>query len=224
MGEAVASVLPGRTLIADRAGGEVQCDITDPSSLAALATHVDELHALVITAGVSPAMADARTIFDVDLAGTARVLAAFDHLVRPGVVAVCVASMAGHIGDWGNEVLQALDDPLTSPDAKLTDDPGTAYMLAKLGVLRLVRRTAPSWGKRGARIVSVSPGVIDTPMGRLEMESTQEAPAIVESCCLGRMGRPMDIALAIRFLCSAEAGYITGTDLLVDGGSVAVLG
>ncbi len=149
IGRAVAAALPGPTLVADRSGGEVLCDLTDQSSLEALAGRVDQLGSLVVTAGVSPAMADARTIFDVDLAGVARVLTAFDHLIGPDVVAVCVASMAGHLGDCPVTTLAALDDPLRSPDAGLTDDPGTAYMLAKLGVLRLIRRTASEWGPRG---------------------------------------------------------------------------
>ena len=223
IGQAVAQILSGRTVVADRAGTAIKCDLTDASSLTSLARDVDELDALVVTAGVSPAMADARMIFDVDLAGVARVLDVFDHLVRPGVVAVCVASMAGHLGSWTDEILQALDEPLSCIDAGLTDDPATAYILAKLGVLRLVRRTARSWGARGARIVSVSPGVIDTPMGRLELANTEGTPAIVDSSALGRAGRAHEIASVIRFLCSDDASYITGTDVLVDGGSVAAL-
>ena len=130
IGQEVAEVLSGRTVVADRNGTEIKCDLTDASSLASLARDVDELDALVVTAGVSPAMTDARTIFDVDLAGVARVLDAFDDLVRPGVVAVCVASMAGHLGSWTDETLQALDEPLSCMDAGLTDDPATAYILA----------------------------------------------------------------------------------------------
>src|ERR1700691_3229489 len=90
IGQAVAQILPGLSVVAERAGTEVKCDLTDASSLTSLARDVDELDALVVTAGISPAMADARTIFDVDLAGVARVLDAFDHLVPPGVVVVCV--------------------------------------------------------------------------------------------------------------------------------------
>ena len=147
IGQAVAQILPGRTVVADRAGTEVKCDLTDASSLASLAREVDELDVLVVTAGISPAMADARTIFDVDLAGVARVLDAFDHLVRPGVVAVCVASNGGSPRFLDGRDSQALDEPLSCVDAGLTDDPATAYILAKLGVLRLVRRTAPSWDR-----------------------------------------------------------------------------
>jgi NAD(P)-dependent dehydrogenase (short-subunit alcohol dehydrogenase family) len=224
IGLAVATLLPGETLVADRAGGTVHCDLTDPASLVRLAGMVDHLDALVVTAGVSPAMADAHTIFDVDLAGMARVLQAFDGHVIAGSVAVCVASMAGHLGAWPAETLERLDDPLSTPEAGLTDDPGTAYVLAKLGVIRLVRRTAPEWGRRGARIVSVSPGVVETPMGRLELSSTEGTSEISSGCALGRTGRAEEVAAVIGFLCSEQASYLTGTDVLVDGGAVAVFG
>ena len=225
IGAAVAAILPGETLVADRKGGDVHCDLTDGASLVALATMMDSLDALVVTAGVSPAMADARTIFDVDLAGTARVLQAFDSLVVSGSVAVCIASMAGHLGGpWPDETLEQLDAPLSSPDAGLTDDPGFAYLLAKLGVMRLVRRTSLVWGGRGARILSVSPGVVDTPMGRAEVDSTSGAAELARGSALGRMGRPEELAAVIAFLCSDQASYMTGTDILVDGGAVAALG
>lgn len=224
IGAAVVEQLPGETLVADRDGGAVRCDLTDPASLTRLAGLVDHLDALVVTAGVSPAMADARTIFDVDLAGMARVLQSFDGLVGAGSVAVCVASMAGHLGAWPAETLERLDDPLSTPQAGLTDDPGMAYVLAKLGVIRLVRRTAPGWGRRGARIVSVSPGVVETPMGRLEIASTEGTSEMATGCALGRIGRSEEVAAVISFLCSERASYLTGTDVLVDGGAVAVFG
>src|SRR4051794_14487023 len=99
IGAAAVSRLEGPTLVADRAGGDVACDVTDAASLEALAARVDRLDALVITAGVSPTMADARTVLDIDLTGTARVLEAFDPLVADGSVAVCLASMAAHLVD-----------------------------------------------------------------------------------------------------------------------------
>src|SRR5271155_2532146 len=77
IGAAVAELLPGRTIVSDRTGGDVACDLSDMTSLLDLAALVDRLDALVVTAGLSPAMGDARTIFDIDLAGMARVLRAF---------------------------------------------------------------------------------------------------------------------------------------------------
>src|ERR1700722_13612508 len=117
IGAAVAGLLVGETITAGRTGGDIACDLTDSASLDEVAGQVDHLEALVVTAGISPAMSNAHTIFDVDLAGVARVLRAFDRLVETGSVAICVASMAGHLGTWPPETLAALDDPFTSPEA-----------------------------------------------------------------------------------------------------------
>src|SRR6187200_2175000 len=118
IGAATAPLLSGETLIADRAGGEVFCDLADRASLdavaAGVAETVDRLDALVITAGVSPVQVDARTVLDIDLAGMARVLEAFDHLIGDGSVVVCIASMAAHlaIDHIPDEAFPVLDDPL----------------------------------------------------------------------------------------------------------------
>jgi NAD(P)-dependent dehydrogenase (short-subunit alcohol dehydrogenase family) len=223
IGEAVARLLPGETLVADRVGGQVTCDITDPASLAALAGMVDHLDALVVTAGLSPSLAGAEAIMTVNLAGTQLVLDAFDPLIGEGTVVVLLASMAAHMGPLSPEVLAVLDDPASAPAAKLTDDPGYAYMMSKQGVMRLVRRTAAAYGARGARIVSVSPGVIDTPMGKSETAAGNGTAEMAAASAFGRPGRPEELANVIVFLCSDKASYVTGVDWLVDGGSVAAV-
>ncbi|WP_420639738.1 SDR family oxidoreductase [Candidatus Poriferisocius sp.] len=225
IGAATVPLLDGPTLVADLRGGDTVCDITDQASVAALAARVDTLDALVVTAGVSPVQADAPRILEVDLRGVARVLHAFEPRVRPGSVAVCVSSMAAHLAApyLDEDTLALLSDPLGDAVIGASDDPGMAYAMAKAGVQQLVRRTAAVWGPRGGRCVSVSPGVIETPMGRAEMEGGTGAADLVGMGAFGRPGQPEEVASVIAFLCSAGASFITGTDILVDGGVVAAV-
>lgn len=225
IGAAVVPLLDGDTLVADRAGTDIVCDITDRASIEAVAAQVDRLDALVVTAGISPSMGDVRTIFAVDLLAMVDVLDVFEPLVGPGSVTVCLASIAAHVMSHSPETV-ALLDAANDLDAlaALTDDSSMAYILAKHGVTRQVRRRAGRWGAVGARIVSVSPGVTDTPMGKVEVASGNGTELMAAASALGRQAEPSEIAAAIAFLCSPAASYITGTDLLVDGGSLAGFG
>lgn len=225
IGASVVRLLHGDTIVADRIGCDVACDVTDRASIERLAARVDDLEALVVTAGVSPAQADARTVLDVDLAGAARVLDVFDPIVGDGTVAIVVASMAAHLvaGQLTDDVLAAIDDPLGERALTVSDDPGLAYALAKAGVIRLVRRTALAWGRRGARCVSVSPGVIATPTGNAEMNSELGVAELMRMGAFARPGHPREVAAVIAFLCSSAASFVTGTDVLVDGGVVAAV-
>jgi NAD(P)-dependent dehydrogenase (short-subunit alcohol dehydrogenase family) len=87
--------------------------------------------------------------------------------------------------------------------------------------VRLVQREARAWGESGARLLSVSPGIVDTPMGRLEAANEPAMAAMVERSALGRMLQPEEIAAVVAFLVSPAASALTGTDVLVDGGAVA---
>ncbi|MGW5517539.1 SDR family oxidoreductase [Nocardia africana] len=86
-----------------------------------------------------------------------------------------------------------------------------------------VQAASGAWGMRGARVNSISPGVISTPMGRQELSGQSGAAmrAMIEASGTARVGTPADIAAAAAFLLGPEASFITGTDLLVDGGAVA---
>jgi NAD(P)-dependent dehydrogenase (short-subunit alcohol dehydrogenase family) len=100
---------------------------------------------------------------------------------------------------------------------------GAAYSIAKRGVIRACQRWAPQWGKRGARIVSLSPGLIDTPMMQMELSKTPGMKVMLELTPLGRLGTPEEIAATVDFLCSGEASFISACDILVDGGCIAAM-
>ncbi len=214
----------------------VQLDVTDVDGVGALRDSVaaqGALRAVAHAAGVSPTMADWQTIVRVDLVGTALLADALTPLVVQGTAMVCFASIAAHLaaGAVDPAVDAVLDAPLAEQfldrlrDAagEMVEDPGGAYSLAKRGVQRLVQRESVVWGGRGGRINSVSPGMIDTPMGRQEFDAQPMMQVMLDMTPLGREGTADELADAVAFLLSDAATFITGTDLLVDGGVVAAM-
>jgi NAD(P)-dependent dehydrogenase (short-subunit alcohol dehydrogenase family) len=220
----------------------LQGDLSEPAFVGELAMRAKELgrlHSLVHTAGLSPSMAPWRDILRVDLVASARLLEAFLPRAVLGSVAVCLASLAGHVGPFDPGMDAVLDRPL---DADLESrfqtlvgaepDPGVTYRLAKRGVIRLCERAAVSWGASGGRVVSVSPGLIDTAMGRLELQNNPIKQSMAELTPVGGErsgpgtmlpGLVGDIADVVAFLCSDKAPFISGCDVRVDGGLTAAL-
>jgi NAD(P)-dependent dehydrogenase (short-subunit alcohol dehydrogenase family) len=242
MGEAVARRLAGagrRLILADvdRAGAErvagelggeidaVRCDISNPQDITALAAAVGALGALVSTAGLSPTMAPGRRIYEVNLIGAARLLRAVGPIAGAGSAAVLFGSMAGHLAPADPKIDGALDAPLapsffddlTSAGIDV-DEPAMAYVFSKRGLMRLVRREAPTWGRRGARLLTLSPGIVDTPMGRQEAERQPAMADMVAATALGRMLEADEVAAVAAFLVSDAASGMTGCDVRVDGG------
>jgi NAD(P)-dependent dehydrogenase (short-subunit alcohol dehydrogenase family) len=207
-------------------------DVTSVGALAAEAANLGRVEVLVHTAGVSPVQAPVEAVLRVDLLGTALMLDAFASVIAAGGAAVFIASMAGTMAPHQPDLELRL---ATTPTADLLDlpelstdvipDPGTAYMMAKRANQVRVRAAALVWGHRQARVNSISPGVISTPMGNVELSgpSGEFMRAMVNGSPTGRLGTPHDIASAVEFLVGPQASFITGTDLLVDGGVVAAV-
>ncbi|OJH39967.1 SDR family oxidoreductase [Cystobacter ferrugineus] len=224
--------------VADTLRGEghavhpLRVDVSDSRSVERLAQHagaLGPLRAVVHTAGVSPVQASPERIIQVDVLGTAHVLDAFLPFVTRGGVAVCIASMAGAMVPLPPEAERAL---ATTPTGELAGlpmldpknlDSGAAYSVAKRANQLRVQAASIPWGRRGGRVVSVSPGIISTPMGQAELQSPhgEAMRGMIQASGTGRIGTPDDIASAVEFLISPQASFITGTDLLVDGGAIA---
>jgi NAD(P)-dependent dehydrogenase (short-subunit alcohol dehydrogenase family) len=218
-------------------GHQVMTQHVDVTSRAAVAAAADvaassgRVTAVVHTAGLSPQQASADAVLAVDLLGVALTLDEFGRVIEPGGAGVVIASMAAHMypaldPDVQRQLAETPTDQLISLDAcSAITDSRQAYPFAKRANQIRVAAAASAWGLRGARINCISPGVISTAMGRLELsgESGGLMQAMVDNAGMRRIGTPDDIAAAAEFLLGPAAGFITGVDLLVDGGVMAAI-
>lgn len=214
----------------------VHGDVTDRAAVDRLfetAGKVGRLSAVIHAAGVSPSMGDAEYVLRTNALGTVHVGEGFHVAAPEGAALVNVASMAGHL--LPAELIptasfpRALTDPAGFVDGMLAAcevapeeaRSGIAYALSKNFVTWYSTSQAERFTGRGQRVVSVSPGSIDTEMGRLEEKAG--AGALVADAAVPRWGRPEEMADLLAFCASSRAGYLTGTDILNDGGVVASL-
>ncbi|MFD8802188.1 SDR family oxidoreductase [Streptomyces atroolivaceus] len=209
-------------------------DVSDARAVVELAEAAREegrVTAVVHTAGVSAATSTVQKIMQIDLAGTAHVIDAFTAVATRGTSLVCIASMAGHYATLSHaderQLATAPVDDLLSLDVVTSagDDPIAAYIIAKRANQVRVQAAALAWNRLGARINTISPGVISTPMAKSEAKtaSGDHMMAMLDACGAGRTGTPGEIAEAAAFLTSPGSLYITGTDILIDGGQAAWL-
>lgn len=219
------------------AGYEVSVAKVDASSreavhaLAGTAAGRGEVTGLIHAAGVSPSQASPATILKVDLYGTALVLEEFGNIMAPGGAGVVIASQSGHrlppLTVEQNKALATTpaDDLLSLPflqPGQVTDSLH-AYQIAKRGNSLRVMAEAVRWGKRGARINTISPGIIITPLAKDELTGPRGEGyrRMIEASAAGRAGTPDEVGAVGALLLGPDGGFITGSDILMDGGVTA---
>jgi NAD(P)-dependent dehydrogenase (short-subunit alcohol dehydrogenase family) len=223
--------------VLSEAGFEVSTATVDVSSrvsvhaLVEQATALGEVTGVIHAAGVSPTQASPATILKVDLYGTALVLEEFGNVIARGGAGVVIASQSGHrlgaLTAEQNKLLaltpteELLALPMLQPD-KITDSLH-AYQISKRGNSLRVMAEAIRWGKRGARVNTISPGIIMTPLAKDELTGPRGAGyrRMIELCPAGRAGTPDEVGNVGALLMGADGAFITGSDFLMDGGVTA---
>jgi len=204
-------------------------DIADPGFPAGVVDALGgaPIAALIHTAGIAPMQGDALRIIAVNLDATVRLVEAVREHMAPGSAAVLFASNSSYF-PMSPEAAAAFTAPLPLAGAvslaHFAPRPEQAYPLSKLGVRALVKRGVKAFGNRGARLVSLSPGAIDTPMTQGPTVSSELAERMIFGSAAGRMGHADEVAEVAVFLCSPAANFVTGVDWLVDGGQTAAMG
>jgi NAD(P)-dependent dehydrogenase (short-subunit alcohol dehydrogenase family) len=212
------------------------CDITDRQSVRQLVERAQQLGpvaSVVHTAGVSPSMGSAELILRINAVGTVLINSAFLEIAEPEMAVVNVASVAGHqlpaflaptrrykrsttdIDRLHSELLAVCNRFPKARRAQL------AYVLSKNFVIWYSKTMAAQFGANGARVLSVSPGSFDTAMGKLE--DSVGTGALAQLGALKRFGQPTEIAELLAFCASDKPGYLTGTDIICDGGVMAAM-
>lgn len=223
--------------ILGNAGYDVSVATVDASSrdtvhaLVKRATDLGDVTGLIHAAGVSPTQASPGTILKVDLYGTALVLEEFGSVIARGGAGVVIASQSGHrlppLTVEQNKALattpveELLSLPFLQPD-RVTDSLH-AYQISKRGNSLRVMAEAVRWGKRGARVNTISPGIIMTPLAKDELSGPRGEGyrRMIRLSAVGRVGTPDEVGTVAALLRGPDGGFITGSDFLMDGGVTA---
>ena len=209
------------------------CDIANRESVDKLAAHAKNLgtiSSVIHAAGMSPNMGDAKTIMEANALGTININEAFYNVMEEGSCIINVSSMSAYM-------LPKLILPESKYKYSRTDKElfmkkmlarvnllpkkarsGVAYGISKNFVVWYSKTDAAKFGEKGIRIISVSPGSFETPMGEIEKDGIE---GLIKYCAIKRLGHVEEIANLLAFCASDKAGYLTGTDILCDGGCVA---
>lgn len=223
--------------VLSEAGFEVSTIIVDVSSresvsaLVNAATKIGNICGLIHAAGVSPSQASPETILKIDLYGTALILELFGNKMAAGGSGVVIASQSGHrLPPLSVEQNKAL---ATTPTEELlsldflqleqVQDSLHAYQLSKRANSLRVMAEAVRWGERGARINTISPGIIITPLAKDELSGPRGEGyrRMINLSAVGRAGTPDEVGNVGALLMGADGAFITGSDFLMDGGVTA---
>ena len=212
----------------------VEMDLSSRSSILALiaeAQKYGKISMLVNAAGVSPSQASIETILKVDLYGTAVLLEEVGKVIKPGGVGVTISSQSGHrmpalTPEEDEQLATTPTEQLLSLDILQPQnirDTLHAYQMAKRCNVKRVMAEAVKWGERGARINSISPGIIVTPLALDEFNGPRGDfyKNMFAKCPAGRPGTADEVANVAELLMSGKGAFITGADFLMDGGTTA---
>lgn len=209
-------------------------DIASRDSVQALvrtATSLGNITGVILAAGVSPSQASPATILRVDLYGTALVLALFGEVIARGGSGVVISSQSGHRlpaltpaqdqAQATTPVEELLQLDLLQPER--VTNPLLAYQLSKRGNALRVMAEAVRWGRRGARLNAISPGIIITPLAKDELTGPRGASyrRMIEGDPVRRAGTPDEVSQVAALLMEPDGAFITGSDFLMDGGVTA---
>lgn len=205
------------------------CDITRRDDVERLGAQAGDIALLAHVAALAPSAGDWRLMMRVNLLGPALTADVLLPRCGPGGAAVYVSSVAGHFAKSSPALDAILDDPLApgflpALEATWVMDPSLAYQLSKHALNRACRRWAVQQGPRGVRVVSVSPGLVHSAMGARERAHNPASGMLADITPLRREATVQEIAAVIDFAASPAASFITGTDILADGGLCAAAG
>jgi len=207
------------------------CSRKSVNELAEKATTIGTVINLIHAAGVSPSQASPEKILRVDLYGTALVLEIFGNIIAQGGSGIVIASQSGHrlpaltVEEDKALAITPVEELLKIPllNIEKVKDSLHAYQLSKRGNSLRVRAEAVRWGKRGARINAISPGIIITPLAKDELNGPRGEiyRKMIFASAAGRAGTPDEVGALAALLMSETGAFITGSDILIDGGATA---
>lgn len=209
------------------------CDVSERDSVEELAKHAASkgiIKSVIHAAGMSPNMGASETIMKVNALGTIYVNDVFYNYMEEGSCVIDVSSMSGHmipkivmpekqyklarydIDKFFHKMMKRVN---LFPKKNRT---GVSYGISKNFVIWYAKTDASKFAQKGIRVISVSPGLFETPMGETERDISEE---FIEKCAIKRYGKVNEIAYLFRYLVDSKVSYLTGVDILCDGGCIA---